>query len=349
MYCPSLYHTEKYSPEICDEFGKVKNSFLEIVRIRHFFEFDDSLILKRTEEITFFNKSNIALSRVVYNVREFLPHLCIYDSNGEILIFHGIFEIKNQSLIIKDSDEGNSEHAIVIEFPKTRQIDPNSFRIITLKYTDDIGLCEGDIGFINLPIGLAPHFYLYIKKLNEYITEIHPFVEEFGGEENVYFEIDELEKSDYVQIQDTPSYFSISSSIAIPDCNLIIATSYQLPNWNLFWFNGGIIIGIGAILTNFILIKSDVKSFLSSIVALGAITNTYLILTRGWLFTKAPVERILKTPYTSIYFWIILCIFLEIFFACILAFFVTGYNQNIDIASIYQITSNFTICRGWVI
>jgi hypothetical protein len=311
-----------------------------VLRIRHFFEFDTSLILKRKEEITFYNEGNVPLERIIYDAREFLPHLNIYDSNGELLIFHGNIEFGGQSILIGRGLEENSEYPIIIEFPPTRPVNPNSFRVITLEYINDIGLKEGDIGFITLPIGFAPHFYLYFKKLNEYITDVFPFIE---SNDEQYFELGDLEETDFVQIEDTPSYFSISSSIAIPNCSLVIGTSYKLPLWNSLWFNGGIVIGIGAITTNVILLSSDANTFLPEILALGGISNTYLILTKGWVFTKSPVERVLKIPYTSIYFWLILCIFFEIFIACCLAFVAIDNNKNLNITLAYQVVSN--ICN----
>jgi hypothetical protein len=313
---------------------------IRILRVRHFFEFDTSLILKRKEEITFYNEGAIRLDRIIYDAREFLPGLNIYDSNGELLIFHGNFQSESRSILIGSTLEESSEYPIIIEFPSTRPVDPNGFRVITLEYINDIGLKEGEIGFITLPIGVAPHFYLYFKKLDEYITEVFPFIE---SNEEQYFELDDLEETDFVQIEDTPSYFSISSSIAIPNCSLVIGTSYKLPPWNFLWFNGGIIIGIGAITTNAILLTSDVKTFLPAIIALGGISNTYLILTKGWVFTKNPVERILKIPYTSIYFWLILIIIFEIFIACCLAFIEPSNNQNLNITSLHQIVSNIHI------
>jgi len=322
---------------------------IKVIRIRHFFEFDTPLILKRAEEITFCNDSDIELKNIIYNAREFLPHLNVYDSNGEQLIFHGDPDdcesvINEGSNVNDEAGEIRAEFPIIIEFPKDHGVAPTEFRTITLKYINDFGLdWDKKLSFIELPMGLSQNFYLYIKRLDEYVTEISPFIEskkEDEPNESEYFLLDDMREHNFVFIEDTPTYFRLSSAVPIPNCNLIISISYEMTFENVLWFNGGIAIGLGSFITNLFMIVSDAKTFLACIITLGALSNTYLILTRGWIFTKNPVEKVLIIPYTSIYFLLILSIFLEVFVACALIL-ANGYTYpNVNITLVHKALFN---------
>jgi hypothetical protein len=311
---------------------------IKIIRIRHFFEFDTPLILKRSEEITFCNEGDIELTNVIYYAREFLPHLNVYDSNGEQLIFHGEINDSDEEVVggggtTDPSEETSTELPIIIEFPKNRGVAPTEFRTITLKYINDFGLDKNNrISFIELPVGFSQNFYLYIKRLDEYITKIDSFIgakKESDPNDTDYFLLDELREHNFVSTEDTPTYFRMSSAVPIPNCNLIIIISYEMTFPNVLWFNGGVIVGMGVLMVNLVMMDSDIKNFLPCIITLGALSNTYLILTRGWIFTKNPVERILFSDYSSIYFLLILCIFIEVFLACFMA--VSAYGFTIKI------------------
>jgi len=321
----------------------------KVIRIRHYFEFDTPLILKRTEEITFCNKSNAELKNIVYNAREFLPHLNIYDSNGEQLIFHGNPDdcepdINGDDHESDESDEDSESFPIIIEFPKTNPVSIGDIRTITLKYINDFGLSDDKkLSFIELPLGESTNFYLYIKKLDEYITEIDPFIEakkEDEPEVSEYFPLSDLDEYDFIDTENTPTYFRMTSSVAIPNCTLIVVVSYEMTYENVLWFNGGIVIGVGSFVTNLGLIISDVKTFLPCIITLGALANTYLILTRGWIFTKNPVEKVLLIPYTSYYFLLILIIFLEVFVACFFVLMTNYTYPNVNITLAHRVFSN---------
>lgn len=363
-------------PESSTDNGMSPEEIYESVRVihtRYFLDFDSSLLLNCAEEISFYNNGNSSLNRVIYDAWQFLPQLKIYDSNGELLVFHKNFTINDQE--IRVDEEKNSEHAIIIEFPQNRPVDKNHFRVIVLKYVFDLRLevggrkndtqllsnkeseygeydfdlisnnkRENDIDQIRIPFKGVCSIYIWIKKLNEFVGQSTPLI----LIDNQTYNLNPLIAEGYVKIEDTPTYYGLSLNFPVDTEKffLLISTTYQLPKWNYLWFNGGAIIGYSAVIFNEILLLEDPKLFLTAIIAIAVGTNSYLILTKGWIFTKAPVERVLKIDYTEIYLLLISSLFIEIFIACLLAFWGTCTNQNVNITSVSNLSQTLLICLG---
>ena len=353
----ALYLPEMYNPEIYNQFDDTENNDItnekfpiEIVRIRHFFEFDSTLILKKTEEITFFNHGE-AVTSIQYLPREFLPHLNIFDFDGKPLIFHGDYYNKythnrnsctlNQHEFTDELSDNPIPDSIIIEFPQNDKVEQNHFRTIVLDYILDADVDEKKIIMIDIPIGICPHFYLYIKKLEQYKTEIFAYIK---SNDNQYFGIGGLEEIDAIEIDDTRTYFSMASSIPIEKCTLSIVLINKLQSPTTWWLDGGIVFAIGAIIGNMMMLLSDPHQYLTAIIALGGVSNSYLVITKGWIFMK-DMDRILKTPYTYIYLCLILIILFEMILAIIIVFSNFDISQKTYLLVDQQLKMNISFVK----
>lgn len=324
------------------------NGQLPILRVRHMFEFDTPIHLKRSEEITFYNGEIEPLNEIVIDVREFLPYLNVYDSDGKKLIFHSYLEEyldfqaiqnENESMHENGNNDKDFNFPIIIEFPRENPVLSREYRTITLNYIKQIEFQKGFIALITVPLDNANHFYLHVKKLSQYKTDIRYLL---LSDENNYFRIDDLEEIDYVETEDTVSFSSFSSNIPIDNCQLVIGVWINLQSWDKRWFDGGIAIASIAIIINLLLGLLDLKNNLTSIIAICSIVNTYLIITKGWIFMK-DIDSFMKLPYTNIYLFLILLIFSELLISIIISTYNFDFIQNIYIVVDQQIKMNITL------
>ena len=332
--------TEETQPSEAEE------GHIDVVRVRHFFEFETPFVLKRTEEVTLFNHGE-EVRQIVYNAREFLPHLMVHDSDGRRLIFHGVYaeeDLSEEEPAPEDTEEGEEEeiYQIVIEFPHEHPLRTEEFRTITYTYIREVEFGKG-VPIITIPLEIASHFYIYIKKLPDFNLKVGYLLRSTEDRQEV-FRFDDLseEEADAIEIQETIAYSSISSQIPIERCELLIGLRYELFSRDWYWFVGGIAIAVIALLINLILMLLNVNSYLTGIIAITGIVNSYLIVTKGWIFMKN-MDKPVNFPYTNIYLALILLLFIELMAALALSIFNFSFIQNISVVIDQQIKLNATL------
>jgi hypothetical protein len=321
---------------------------IQLVRVRHFFEFESLSLLKRIEEHTIYNNAE-TLTEIIYDSREFKPHLEILDSDGRKLVFHSDlddYDYQDEN----SSDEENSEDdenisidensPIVIELPKNMPLMTREFRTIIFSYLEDMDFKKRN-PIIKIPLGTAPHLYLHIKKLPQFEMNIRYFAESSGGDIFSVYNLNEYER-EFVAIESTDSYSRFSTTTQIRDCKLIIGFKYSLHALDKWWFNGGIAIGILGLIINSILIFIGLKTNFTGIIAIAGISNTYLILTKGWIFMK-DMDKFTTINYTAIYLTLIFLIFFEIAIAILLSSFDFSFMQKTFVVIDQQIKMNITL------
>jgi hypothetical protein len=343
---------ESETPQPADGSPESDISRIHVLRVRHFFEFDTPFVLKRTEEVTLYN-SGEETRRIVHNAREFLPHLNFLDSDGKKLVFHGELEDygldSNEEDVDVETDEDSDIpieediediYPIIIEFPPGRPFSEREVRIITLSYIKEVEFDNG-VPIISIPLEVAPHFYLYIKKLSEFNVKIGYLLE---SSDNQRFRLHDLsdDEFDSIEIKDTIGYSSFSSQMAIEDCKLLVGLNYELFPWDKRWFFGGILLAVIAFLINIFLILMNVQSNFTSIIAITGIVNSYLIITKGWIFMKN-MDKPVGFPYTTVYLALIILLFLEVILAILLSVFDFNFSQNLHFMIDQQIKMNVTL------
>jgi len=337
-----LLTDEELSDSVVEEVETTDpQGYIRTVRIRHFFEFESLPTLKRIEEHTIYNPLE-TLTEVVYLSKKFFPHLEIFDSDGKKLIFHSKLEDydNSQDDPVEESEEGDQDEffPITIEFPEGRSLFTRQFRTLTFTYLEDIDF-EKDIPVVKVPLGPVPHVYLHVKKLTQFKTDIGYLIESSNGQTFSVFNLDKYER-EHVTLESTESYSRFSTSKEISNCNLLIGFKYGLHKWDKYWFNSGIVIGILALIINCFLIIIGLKANLTGIIAIAGIANTYLILTKGWLFMK-DMDRF--TSYTKIYLTLIFLIFFEIVIAIIVSMFDFPFVLNTYLIVDQHMQMNITL------
>lgn len=343
---------ESDTPQPTDGSIEEETSSIRVLRVRHFFEFETPFVLKRTEEVTLYNTGE-QTQRIVHNAREFLPHLNIFDSDGKKLVFHG--ELEDYGVVYNEENEdveidGDSDipleedfediYPIIIEFPPERPFSEGEVRIITQSYIKEVEFGNG-VPIISIPLEVASHFYLYIKKLSEYDVKIGYILE---SSDKRWFRVHDLsdDEFDSIEIKDTIGYSSFSSQMPIEDCKLLIGLKYGLFPWDKRWFNGGIFLAVIALIINLFLILMNLHSNFTSIIAITGIVNSYLIITKGWIFMKN-MDKPVGFAYTTVYLALIILLFLEVVIAIGLSVFDFNFSQIVHFIIDQQIKMNVTL------
>jgi len=159
-------------------------------------------------------------------------------------------------------------------------------------------------------------------KLEKIIKDSGDFSDESRKiRKETFFKIGELKEANIVTIEDKGHYYSVQSTTSIPQCNFIFTLSYRLDFWNRLWYNFGIVFAFGSMLAIYKIIKHEIPNSLPIIIAIGGIAISYLIIIKGWLFSKDLDKAItiefmdLKVPkitYSGIYILLIILMFLEL-------------------------------------
>ncbi len=308
-----------------------KQESYPLVRLRLFYEVTSPYFVTITEEKIYYNNGE-DLDGVIINSDFFYPHLFIFDSNMTQLQYHS--EIKDYNPSITPD-----HYSIIIDFYE--KWERETFKTIYFKYNQQIS--PSDDGFtFQVPFDKSQHTYVYIKKLNQFLTNIELLIEDReknkllktedheSGEyseksqklkKETFFKLGELEEANIVISEDRDYYYSVKSTTAIPNCNFIFTLSYRLDFWNRLWYNFGIVFAFGSMIAMYQIIRHGIPNSLPIIVAIGGIAISYLIIIKGWLFSKDLDEAItiefmdLKIPkitYSGVYIMLIISIFLEL-------------------------------------
>ena len=307
--------------------GHVQSSSIEIVRARHFFNFESVNVAEHIEEITFFNNGEIQ-NILYYYEPDFKEFLNIFDFNGEKLQFHGIYEDyffeenndnKEDQKNLDNDNNITAPFEILIDFPQQRPLLKNQFRTITLHDKLDYPPTKPSNSVrIEIPSDRARHTYVYIKKIPFYKVN---FVKAFIPRENRedFFELEKSEEKEYLDEFETTSYYCFYSFVPITGCNLLFFIDYKLRWKEWLWFYSGIFLGVATFCFNLIFIFDNIPRSLSHAISISTIAITYLVVTKGWIFLKDiddVVEVIpsspIKIPFSGVYLLLILLIFLEL-------------------------------------
>lgn len=326
------------------------HSGLEIVRIRHFFDFKSTGVADHTEEITFYNLSE-ETNTLYYYEPEFKHYLNIYDFNGQQLQFHGIFNDyfsynnditgENGDSVLPDNTNIDDDAAfeILIDFPKERPLLKNMFRTITLRDKVAYPLEKPEFSTkVDVPFDRAEHTYVYIKKIQGYKADIlKAFVPNDNNKD--YFELEEAEEKEYLGHFETPSYYCVYSFQPVKGCNLVTFIEYTLKGKDWAWFYSGLVLGIFAFSINLWILFNHLQGSLTQIVPISTIVITYLVVMKGWVFMKDIDDVVTITSYklpfripiSVIYLILILMIFGELIISLFFGFFQQPPYQNLTI------------------
>jgi hypothetical protein len=346
----------------------MNNFNLRIARIRHFYDFESINVVKHKQEITFYYDGS-QTEKLQYFAPDFKEFLNVFDYNGEQLQFHAelsdYFDLGNNSITpiddAKKQNENNEEiyeekdgFKILIDFPKERPLLQNDFR--TIIFEDKIDYPVDKIGspfYISVAFDEASHTYLYINKLPHYNATIEKFffsrneLDKKSGIPRRFFELEESEEKEFFVHYETRSYYCIASLVPVTDCDIFIIIEYHLRTKDSVWLYSGILIGLLAASLNAYLITNILSSSLAQITSISTITITYLVVIKGWVFTKdlddvvtlIPTDLKFKLRFSDVYLVLILAIFIEL----VLAFYFGCMDQQnnyeriqIIIVSLYQ-------------
>ena len=301
---------------------------VQTTRIRTFFEFETPRLINCTEERTIYYDGPEVTS-FVQPSRQFRPHLSVKDCNGEILQFHGhledYFNVDYEGEVPERLPEREGGQEIVIDFPQNRPLREQSFRTFSYNFKIELPLDLGDNVQLLVPLE-AYHNYVYIRKMEQFQTVIDYLIQTKDGN---YFEIDDLQERDQVQISEEASYFTIQISELVPECTLAIYVGYKLETKDRLWFNAGLMIASVTAVSNYFLLASNSHTNTTLVATLAGVANTYLIVTKGWIFTKdldktLGVEILdadnIPISYTLLYLFFIVVLFVEIIVAAYLFF-----------------------------
>jgi hypothetical protein len=286
-------------------------------RVRFSFEFESPKLINCTEERTNFYQGP-EVNRIKISNNEFKPHLSIYDGDGELLQFHGspeeYFDVDYESEPLGYTNQ-EGEKMIEIDLPITKPLCNNSFRTLSFKYKKEIPVKPSQNAELSVSLSDAIHTYIYVKKLQHFKTDIYVLIETKNGES---FSPNRLYEKEHLKIDNQSSYFNIMVNKKIDGCNLKLFIKYELETKDRLWFNAGIVIAFSCIILNLMILTPNPDIIL--ITGLGGLVNTYLIITKGWIFTKDLDKTLgikildINVPisYTYAYLILIIIIFIEI-------------------------------------
>ena len=302
-----------------------------IHRIRNSYEFENPFLMKCIEEITLINTSDRELRLISYEIDGFRPKLEVKNSNGENLIFYDSentpYDYLSESVVrqIAQLDDDSPEilennvphdenHSIIIKFKENLQ--PHKITTVFLEYIKEFDPLEPSIETIDIPLQSSDTRYVSIRIAKDYVSQLNCIIFDNQGNINQYpipYE------NDWISIRKSESFFHIILYYQEPNELLKIGIEQSLKPRDRNWFDAGLAIGLIALITNPIYAVFGKNTIIPLIVSINTIAITYLIVTKGWIFTK-DLEKVVtmcqSTPYRidypKYYLYMIILLFVEI-------------------------------------
>lgn len=273
----------------CESPDSGKEKCVHIHRIREFYTHESPTLLKIVEEITIFTcKENI--KEITYDVGFIRNDLKIFDAGGRPLEFHGFNETVDTE-IPRVRGKDTSKTDIIISFRDDSFPGPDKYYTFRLEYRKLFNNNPKDSFLIERPIENYK-LYITIRSLESFKLDIYSVIKHklplsLPKQEDPLYRLDEfIEYGIIVETVNEIYYSLIIRPNSVPDYNICIVFSYIFFRNDKFWFITGIVLGI--ICTIFLLINILMQCIIDISVTLAVVTivNTYLILTKGWIFTK---------------------------------------------------------------
>lgn len=263
-----------------DEFDDPPDDEIDIIRIRHFYEFQDPFLFLCSEETTIRNNSKKEdIRSIIYDIGEFRNRLHVYDSDGTILEFHRPGEDEEQ---VEDAENGETEQQIEIEFSNDNPLRPGEYRTIKLEYTREIkDYIENGYYVFFFNLDDAPRIYISIRIAKTFHCDRKILILSSDGKE---FDLEHLREKDDVIEESFENSTNITIKNPIENCQLLFAFNYDIGKSLKNWFNIGAGFGIITIIIVAVLLCTKPGDCLQTVIPFAGIVNTFLLITKGWLF-----------------------------------------------------------------
>lgn len=304
---------------------------IRIHRIRNNYEFENPFLMKCSEEITFINISNSELGSIRYEIDGFKPKLEVKDSYGDNLIFYDsdntpydyLVEsfIRHIAQIDDDAPEiptdfipHDENHSIIIRL--NRNVQPQEISTLFLEYIFEFDYSVPSIEYIDLPLQSSDTRYVSFKIAKDYVSTLDCML--YDNQRNIN-QYPIPYEDEWISIRKSENFFHISIYYKESNELLRIGIKHSLKNQDKTWFDSGLAVGLIALSTNPIYFLIGNSSHLPLIVSMNTIAITYLIVTKGWIFTK-DLEKVVRLcqsasysiDYPKFYLLLIILLFFEI-------------------------------------
>ena len=164
-------------------------SFLEIIRARHFLTHNNKQITNVKSEYTIrCNKSEGTVDNIFLTFKDFLPNLQVIDSEG---IEYPVMSNSDTKLLLEVKKDENSEeieklltaisnhdiHLIWIKIPPNRKLEPYETRLIHINHERKKVEKKMNLIFLNTSANLSfPNFWIFQKPENYNITKQYTYI-----------------------------------------------------------------------------------------------------------------------------------------------------------------------------
>lgn len=313
---------------------------IHIHRIRNSYEFENPFLMKCVEEITFINTSDRSIDSICYEIDGFRPKLEVKDSNGDNLIFYDsnntpddylvesliriIHSNRGESEITDDSIPHDENHSIIIRFKES--IPPKEIAVVFLEYIKEFDPSEPSVETIDVHLQSSDTRYVSIRIAKDYLSQLKCFL--FDNQGN----IDQYPipyENNWLSIRKSENFYHIILYHQESYELLKIGIEHSLKPRDKQWFDSGLLFGSIAFITNAIFVICRNITYLPLIVSINTIAITYLIVTKGWIFTK-DLEKVVtmcqntryRFDYPKLYLILIILLFAEMI--CILFSFIVS-------------------------
>lgn len=282
---------------------------VQVERVRTFFEFENTSLMKVTEEIILFNKGKDR-TNIPYDLETYRTALRIHDFDGADLVFHSYEQVRFNS---------QYQSLIAIELPSSKPLLTNEYRLIKLQYT--IGIPQTKMREANIKVGLYKNssMYSFLKECEGYEFKISYSLHDISGTKLASGE--ELRSKFGIETKKQPSFFEMRYNSKEPlEGYVLLTVWHKIPKSLLVWYRIGIYFGIisptfiffdywwNQVGTNSEILGSNINCYF----VLSSITISFLTILKGWIFQKKMDRDLLK--YDRRYRRIIIFIIFEVLF-----------------------------------
>ncbi|MBT0732135.1 hypothetical protein KH990_01925 [Methanoculleus bourgensis] len=279
---------ERASPNFSEE----NDEDLYLLRKRLNHHFRTPFELECQEEVTFYNNTQTAIEGIYYPLEEFQKHLHIFDSNGASLEFYSNFYND------RTYEPYRGDRGIFIAFPENRHLAPQEVRTIRLEYLIVIPDYRGSDNFYRFIFNLddSPRTYISFENPSSFYFDAHLFIHGVSGKDKngEIFSPENLKEFNHISIEKNNHSIYFHSGMLIEGCKLIFIFKHRLSYNQIGWYTIGAIFGVSAIIALSYVLYAYPQLSLTVVLPVAAVVNTYLLITKGWLF-QTGMDKIMRS------------------------------------------------------
>lgn len=310
---------------------------IRIAKIRRIYDLQNPLFIRCDENVTIYNGSDRDIYSVERLFYDYKKDLRIQDFTHEDLEFHSDFfrffnDVEPVPGEERNMQEKGATRIITIDFPYNRPLRKGEFRTISLTYTIDYDTLSRHASTFILSLDDAMEHQVVFNKNIRYDCEISYLI--YNSANGWLNSPQEIIPDGKIEIAEDFSYIRIKEPVE--DSFLVSSVSFRLRRSEQGWIGLGYYVGMGAILVNAVMIALLTGSSAGFVLPVVAVVNTYLIITRGWLFAKdmdyivaefpSLTGKSSKISYNDRYRIIIALLMIELFVSLMLYSFM--FNQE---------------------